>query len=141
MIPKKIVWDQVTSVSQLVAIILFVAIFALGFYIGKTYEYHTFLNSLDALKKGTTAPAVINDVVFGCDGNKSLEAVFFNNRVSLILSDNRTFDLSQVIAASGARYANTDESIVFWNKGDTAFLTEGKTTTYANCTVRPDTKR
>jgi membrane-bound inhibitor of C-type lysozyme len=30
-----------------------------------------------------------------------------------------------VISGSGARYANADESIVFWNKGDTAFITEG----------------
>jgi membrane-bound inhibitor of C-type lysozyme len=33
--------------------------------------------------------------------------------------------LPQVISGSGARYANEDESFVFWNKGDTAFVTEG----------------
>jgi membrane-bound inhibitor of C-type lysozyme len=27
--------------------------------------------------------------------------------------------------SSGARYANKDETFVFWNKGDTAFVTEG----------------
>jgi membrane-bound inhibitor of C-type lysozyme len=29
------------------------------------------------------------------------------------------------MSGSGARYANADESFVFWNKGDTAFITEG----------------
>jgi membrane-bound inhibitor of C-type lysozyme len=27
-------------------------------------------------------------------------------------------------SASGARYANSDESFVFWNKGPTAFIEE-----------------
>ena len=35
----------------------------------------------------------------------------------------------------GARYANADESFVFWNKGDTAFVTEGAadTMTFKDC--------
>ena len=41
------------------------------------------------------------------------------------------------ISASGARYANKDETFVFWNKGDTAFVTEGKDgkETYSGCAV------
>jgi hypothetical protein len=42
---KTIVWDKVTSVSQLAAIVLFVVVFAVGFWLGKTYEYHAFLNA------------------------------------------------------------------------------------------------
>jgi membrane-bound inhibitor of C-type lysozyme len=45
--------------------------------------------------------------------------------------------LSQVVSASGARYANADESFVFWNKGDGAFIEEQGTTTYADCVIRP----
>ena len=41
--------------------------------------------------------------------------------------------LPQAISASGARYANSDESFVFWNKGDTAFIQEGENYTYENC--------
>src|SRR5581483_12293852 len=37
--------------------------------------------------------------------------------------------------ASGARYANADESFIFWNKGTTAFITENGQTTYANCSI------
>jgi membrane-bound inhibitor of C-type lysozyme len=46
-------------------------------------------------------------------------------------------ELPQVISGSGARYANADESFVFWNKGDTAFITEGPddndNMTYKDC--------
>jgi membrane-bound inhibitor of C-type lysozyme len=44
-------------------------------------------------------------------------------------------ELPQVISGSGARYANADESFVFWNKGDTAFVTEGSddNMTYKDC--------
>jgi membrane-bound inhibitor of C-type lysozyme len=38
------------------------------------------------------------------------------------------------ISASGARYANKDETFVFWNKGDTTFVTDGKET-YSGCAV------
>ncbi len=39
------------------------------------------------------------------------------------------------MSGSGARYANKDETFVFWNKGDTAFITEGKNDnqTYSDC--------
>ena len=57
--------------------------------------------------------------------------------VVLTLSDGRTLTLPQAISASGARYANQSESFVFWNKGDTAFITEGtSTTTYADCATK-----
>jgi membrane-bound inhibitor of C-type lysozyme len=42
------------------------------------------------------------------------------------------------MSASGARYANKDETFVFWNKGDTAFVTEGKDgkETYSSCATK-----
>jgi membrane-bound inhibitor of C-type lysozyme len=44
----------------------------------------------------------------------------------------------KISAASGARYANKDETFVFWNKGDTAFVTEGKDgkETYSGCATK-----
>jgi membrane-bound inhibitor of C-type lysozyme len=40
------------------------------------------------------------------------------------------------LSGSGARYANSDETFVFWNKGDTAFITEGNgKETYSGCVV------
>ncbi len=79
-------------------------------------------------------------VVFVCDGSKSVTATFdmtSDAQVGLVLSDGRSMSLSHTVSADGARYANSDESIVFWNKGNTAFITEGlgskSPTTYANC--------
>ena len=69
--------------------------------------------------------------------NKNISALFFKDKVELTLSDERNMLLMQVVSASGARYANTDESFVFWNKGDTAFVTEGDKTTFADCVKKP----
>jgi membrane-bound inhibitor of C-type lysozyme len=73
---------------------------------------------------------------FDCDGGESIEAAFDNGpkpSVELALSDGRRWILPQALSASGARYANGDESIVFWNKGNTAFIEEGGRTTYRDC--------
>jgi membrane-bound inhibitor of C-type lysozyme len=76
---------------------------------------------------------------FDCDGGKSIEAAFDNGpkpSVELALSDGRRWVLPQALSASGARYANGDESIVFWNKGNTAFIEEGGRTTYRDCVAK-----
>jgi len=72
------------------------------------------------------AETPIASATFKCKEGKSIDATFYDDKVDLKLSDGRTMDLPQVISGSGARYANKDESVVFWNKGDTAFVTEGK---------------
>lgn len=128
---KDIKWDQVTSFSQLVAVVLFVAVFAAGFFLGERYEYHAFLNAQKSME--TSGPAPLADVVYACDGGKTLESVIFNGKATVVLSDGRSLTLPQTISGSGVRYANADESIVFWSKGDTSFLTEHDKTTYANC--------
>jgi membrane-bound inhibitor of C-type lysozyme len=76
---------------------------------------------------------------FNCEEGKSIEAAFDNGPkpdVRLSLSDGRRLVLPQALSASGARYANGDESIVFWNKGDTAFIEEGGRTTYQGCVAK-----
>lgn len=82
--------------------------------------------------------AVINSAVFNCDNAKTINALFFNDKVELGLSDARNMLLPQAISASGVRYANSDESFVFWNKGDTAFVTENNKTTFENCVIKKD---
>ena len=79
-----------------------------------------------------------SEVTFVCQGGKSLTATFFpatDRYVDLKLSDGRTLSVPHALSASGARYANSDESFVFWNKGMTAFITEGASNqeTYSNC--------
>ncbi len=80
-------------------------------------------------------------VTFACDAGKTIKATFYptdDKFVDLVLSDGRNMSVPHAVSASGARYAKSDESFVFWNKGDTAFVTEGasSTETYANCILK-----
>lgn len=86
---------------------------------------------------------------YSCDGNKTITASFYKGvnvpvakpdeppipggSVDLKLSDGRTMTLPQTISASGIRYANPAESFIFWNKGNSAFITENNLDTYVNC--------
>ena len=121
----KVVWNRVTRFSQAVAIILFVAIFLLGFGLGRHYE-----NGLLLGKPVATAK-------FACDGDKVITADFYKHFVHISALGLGSLYLPQTISASGARYANDDESLVFWNKGDTAFVTQGNPNqpTFANCVI------
>ncbi|MDD3531047.1 MAG: MliC family protein [Candidatus Pacebacteria bacterium] len=75
---------------------------------------------------------------FACENNKSVTATFYigdDRQVDLKLSDGRALSVPRALSGSGARYATPDESFVFWNKGDTAFITEGSATTYSGCVL------
>jgi membrane-bound inhibitor of C-type lysozyme len=79
-----------------------------------------------SLPKNTVAEKatgrIINSVTFSCAGNKTIQVLFFDDKVEITLSGGRHMLLLQAISASGARYAKTDESFVFWTKGNTAFI-------------------
>ena len=79
---------------------------------------------------------IINSVTFNCTESKNIKAIFYKDRVYISLSDDRNMSLPQVLSGSGARYANFNESFVFWNKGNTAFINESGTTTYQNCSIK-----
>jgi len=95
------------------------------------------------------AAAPVNTVRYSCAQGKSLVAEYFDGatrmapngmpipggRVVLTLADGKKLNLPQTMSGSGIRYANTDESFVFWSKGDTAFVEEGpkQTQTYSGC--------
>lgn len=82
-------------------------------------------------------PPLLGQGFFVCDGDKTIDAKFYADRVSVVMSDGRKMTLSQTVSASGARYAAADEAVVFWNKGDTAFVTEGvpSVQTFFNCEI------
>ena len=85
------------------------------------------------------APPATLKAVFRCSGGKTIDATFRNGNqgsVRLALSDGRTLDLPQARSASGARYANAGDAVVFWNKGDTAFIEENGKTTFDGCATR-----
>ncbi len=84
---------------------------------------------------GSAGSKEVIKATFYCTDGKSIKAEFDNadDKVNLTLSDGRTWTLPRAMSGSGARYANADESQVFWNKGDTAFIEENGQTTYSDC--------
>ena len=93
---------------------------------------------------------------FQCNEGKTINAAFYKGEpgsssnpdeppvpggsVGLVLSDGRTMTLAQTLSASGIRYSDGDpnkegsESIVFWSKGNGAFILENNTDkTYIGC--------
>lgn len=93
---------------------------------------------VSAALSGCASPSI--KAQYACTGGKTVSAAFVNgtsSRVKLALSDGRTLTVPQAVSASGARYANADESFVFWNKGNTAFIQENGKMTYGDCVARP----
>ncbi len=91
----------------------------------------------------------ISQVDYLCDGGKTINAKYYQGpkapqvqpgemptptgSVELILSDGRQLTLLQTISASGIRYATSNETIIFWSKGNGAFITENDIQTYLGC--------
>lgn len=75
----------------------------------------------------------ITSVTYVCDGNATIQAQFFDDKAELEMPDDSSLLLTQGISASGVRYTNSDESLTFWTKGNTAFMQEGENITYNNC--------
>lgn len=92
---------------------------------------------------------LINQVNYLCKDNKTIEASFYegpiilvkpgeqpipSGKVKISLSDGRNLTLSQTLSADGARYANSDESFVFWSKGNSVLVLENnEEKDYRNC--------
>jgi len=91
-----------------------------------------------------SANTPIATAAFVCAEGKAVGVVFYQGSVTLTLSDGRTKTLPQAASGSGSRYAEADDTFVFWGKGNTAFITEGgsQTQTYTGCiAVAPDTTK
>lgn len=102
-------------------------------------NYHT--------KEGA-GPALLNKVSYLCRDKKTIDASFYqgtpkpqeagmppipSGSVAISLSDGRSMTLPQTISASGIRYANADESFMFWGKGNGAFVLENNVQTFVGC--------
>lgn len=127
----KIEFNKVTWYSKFLAIIIFIGTFFLGFWLGQRNE--GFNCEIKAYEKQSQ---IINTAVFACPENKAIYAEFTKNMVKLKLSDGRELTLPQTISASGARYANNNETFIFWNKGNGAFIEENEFTTYKDCVTK-----
>ncbi len=80
-------------------------------------------------------------VTYACNDRKSIKATFIETTgttsvqtAKVMLSDGRTMTLSHTRAADGVRYANPDESFVFWSKGNGALVLENsESKSYIGC--------
>lgn len=97
-----------------------------------------------------TPPTPITTVVYSCAAGKGLTAAFYRGEskpasnpdkppipggsVVLTFPNGSTVTLAQTVSADGNRYANADESFVFWGKGNSALVLEdGQQKTYTGC--------
>lgn len=117
----------------LAPLLIIVLIIVGGLYFSQRQAGRPELPVEKPITEGLTPTLSIPPAVFTCAEGKSITAEFSQELVKLKLSDGRNLELPQAISASGGRYANQDESIVFWNKGDTAFVEEDGQTTFADC--------
>lgn len=105
--------------------------------------------TLSVFSGKSTTDKLINEVVYKCEAGKTIEASYFEGSaaptpkpgeppiptgsVALKLSDGRQIKLPQTISGSGIRYATTNDSFVFFSKGDTALILENNEQTYTGC--------
>lgn len=135
----QIKWNEVTTFSKACALAMVVVLPVIGFCLGT--EWGALQERVSEGVRVATSPVTPKSVsgstfLFTCDHGKAIVGTFYPSRdthADLLLSDGRKLVLPLAISASGARYANADESIVFWNKGNTAFITEGSVTTFSGC--------
>lgn len=116
--------------NMLVAVIAVIAALAIGIGLYQINQPVYTLTDVSTPPLPTPTPIVAN---FTCNGGKSIQATFAGNYVSLVLSDSRKLSLPHALSANGARFANANQSFVFWNVGNTAFIEENNVQTYSNC--------
>jgi membrane-bound inhibitor of C-type lysozyme len=112
------------------AALVFIAVLLAGYW----FSMNAPRNADRLVRDAVTFPV---DVSYACENEMAIIAIYREGNVSLKLSDGRSVELPQVIAASGIRYANEDESFVFWSKGKDAFIEEDGEITYAGCSEAP----
>ena len=108
-------------------------------FAGRTCDAQAYFDGTCARAAAAPPTPSVIKARFACSGDKSIDATFVNgtiDTVDLKLSDGRSMSLAETRSGSGARYANADESFVFWNKGNTAFIEESGKTTYDGCATK-----
>ncbi|MDE2213246.1 MAG: MliC family protein [Patescibacteria group bacterium] len=133
------------SASRIIGLLIILIVIAGGLFLWETHSG----------APSSTAAVPISSVSYLCDGGKTIAAKYYNGptppspapgqpptptgSVTVALSDGRSFTLPQTLSASGIRYANSDESFIFWSEGNGAFVEENNVQTYSGCVaVAPD---
>ena len=119
--------------SKIILIIIFCVAVIGAAWLWYDYRQNTALSGLP--------PSI--SAVFSCPDGEQIDATFVNGNnphVDLTFSDGTNISLPQAISADGARYANADESFVFWNVGDSAMVQQNGTTTLSDCMASSTTQ-
>ncbi len=106
-------------------------------------------NNYTATKTETTTQKLLSTTSYACLNKGTITASYYDGgtppisapgsapvptgSVKLTLGDGRTLTLPQTISASGVRYADKNETVVFWNKGNGVTFTEGGKQTFMGC--------
>lgn len=107
-------------------IILFIIIIALGI-LGWSY----FLNP------ETTDTGNGNSFIFDCPSGVEIKISYDKESDSALLYiDGEEHKVHPVISASGARYANDDESVIFWEHQGEAIVEMNGETAYEGCRLK-----
>lgn len=110
--------------------------------------------ALSAFFIGRKKPELIATVTYMCDKEKTITASYYEVKpepivvpgqapkpegsVRLSFGDKKLITLKQTLSGSGVRYANKDESLVFWNKGDEVLVMRNNVMdlNYTNCLAK-----
>ncbi len=102
--------------------------------------------------KPNSSETQVGAAVYTCDNGREISAIYYENpakaapvtpgeppvptgSVELSLNGAASTTLPQTISGSGVRFANEDESLIFWNKGNSAIVMHGDNLDpdYENC--------
>jgi membrane-bound inhibitor of C-type lysozyme len=121
---QKIKWNKAIVFSRIVIVVAFLAVLCFVFFAGAKYENKTILGEPTVRAK------------FVCPDKTVISVDFYTDFVRIKTPLLGTIHLPRTISGSGARYANNDGSIVFWNKGDSAFITQNDEIILDNCVTK-----
>lgn len=141
--------------QRLVIMVLFGLLLACAGFIvmrieGVTKEVATHPETTPVL----TSP-IVTTITYLCDADKTVVGIFREGDtvpsvtpgtppkpvglVSVVLDNAPAITLLQTVSADGGRYANFDESLVFWSKGQGVLVLEkGEERNYKHCMSVPD---
>lgn len=85
------------------------------------------------------SPEAISTTFYDQTTGEALPATFEGDQVTFTSTKLGTMTLPHALSADGARYANADESIVFWNKGNAVFVTQNGTIVFNGSEGAPTT--
>jgi membrane-bound inhibitor of C-type lysozyme len=77
---------------------------------------------LSLLIAGCSSTVVIDEKVSYKCGDKIISTAYFDDDTMMIITSGKQSILSKTASASGAKYENISDEIIFWNKGDNNYL-------------------